>query len=191
MADLVVGLDNWIIQDGNYGDFAQGTSVSFALEFCPVVPLPKYGRPDHKAPSITHLFESSYEIVAQVVHAQDDWWAVDAGLLIYCDGNPPDNARLGTWLGGLVYIGIDPFPYFENHAHQPDAPALVYDWTITKIEMETGPFIETKPKHFERDPEKRGWKEVAKTDAWREDGNYLLYCTRVGGPRAPQNRSRP
>ena len=85
MADLIVGLDSWIVQDGNYGDFAQATDASFALEFCPVIPLPKYGRPDHKAPSFTHVLESSYEIVAQVVHAQDDWWVLDAGLLMYCE----------------------------------------------------------------------------------------------------------
>jgi hypothetical protein len=53
----------------------------------------------------------------------------------------------------------DPFPYFdfENHAHQTGAPAIVDDWTINKIEMETGPFIETEPKYFERNPEKREW----------------------------------
>jgi len=191
MADLIVGLDSWIVQDGNYGDFAQATTVSFALEFCPVVPLPKYGRPDHKAPSFTQIVDSSYEVVAQVVHAQDDWWVLDAGILMYCDGKPPDNASLGTWLGGLVFIGIDPFFYFERHAHQPGAPAMVYDWTIDKIEMETGPFIETKPKHFERDPEKRGWKAVAKTDAWHEGGSYLLHCTRLAGPRAVQSRRHP
>ncbi len=191
MADIIVGLDSWIIQDGNYGDFAQATNVSFALEFCPVVPLSRYGRPDHKAPSFAHILESSHEIVAQVVHAQDDWWVLDAGVLMYCDGKPPDIARLGTWLWGLVFIGIDPFPYFENHAHEPGAPAIVYDWKIEKIEMETGPFVETRPKHFERDPKKRGWKEVAKTDGWHEDGSYLLQCTRLGGPRRPKSRARP
>ncbi|QPF92252.1 hypothetical protein [Bradyrhizobium commune] len=188
MADVIVGLDDWIIQDGNYGDFAQATNASFALEFYPVVPLPKYGRRDHRAPSFTHILENSYEIVAQVAHALDDWWVLDAGVLMYCDGEPPENARPGTWLGGLVFIGIDPFPYFENHAHEPGALALVYDWKIEKIEIETGPFIETKPKHFERDPEKRGWKEVAGTE---EGGSFLLHCKRLGGPRLPQSRRRP
>ncbi|PJG50371.1 hypothetical protein CVM73_36735 [Bradyrhizobium forestalis] len=191
MADLIVGLDSWIVQDGNYGDFVQATKVSFALEFCPVITLPGSGPHDRKAPSITHRFDSSYDIVAQVVHAHDDWWVLDAGLLMYCDGKPPDNARLGAWLGGLVFIGVDPFFYFESHAHLPGAPAMVYDWKIEKIEVETGPFIETKPKHFERDPEKRGWKEVARTDAWHDDGGYLLHCTRLDGPRLPKSRSHP
>lgn len=191
MTDLIVGLDSWVIQDGNYGDFTQATNASFALEFCPVVPLPKCGRFDQKAPSLKQIVESSYQVVGQVVHAQDDWWVLDAGMLMYCDGKPPDNARLNAWLEGLIFIGVDPFFYFESHAHQPGAPALVYDWNIDKIEMETGPFIETKPKHFERDPEKCGWQEVAKTDAWREQGPYLLHCTRLGGPRWPKGKDRP
>ncbi len=28
MADLIVGLDSWVVQDGNYGDFAQATNAS-------------------------------------------------------------------------------------------------------------------------------------------------------------------
>lgn len=110
---------------------------------------------------------------------------------MYCDGKPPDNVRLDEWLEGLISIGVDPFFYFEDHAHQPGAPALVYDWNIDKIEMETGPFIETRPKHFERDLEKCEWKEVPKTDAWSEPGPYLLHCSRLGGPRAPQSSRRP
>lgn len=131
--DLIVGLDSWIIQDGNYGDFVRATTRSFALEFYPLVRLPRYGRPDGKAPSFTQIQENAYEIVGQVVHSQEDWWVLDVGLLMYCDGKPPDNARLGTWLGGLVDIGIDPFFYFENYAHEPGAPAMVYDWKIEKI----------------------------------------------------------
>jgi hypothetical protein len=32
-ADVVVALDSWIIQDGNYGDFARDMNDAFALEF--------------------------------------------------------------------------------------------------------------------------------------------------------------
>jgi hypothetical protein len=40
MADtLVVGLHSWIIQDGNYGDFATNTNAAFALEFYASSPL--------------------------------------------------------------------------------------------------------------------------------------------------------
>lgn len=34
-----IGLSAWIIQDGNYEDFEQGQTRSFALEFYPEKPL--------------------------------------------------------------------------------------------------------------------------------------------------------
>ena len=33
VTDLVVRLSAWTIQDGNYGDFARGDEVAFAVEF--------------------------------------------------------------------------------------------------------------------------------------------------------------
>ncbi len=36
-----VGLDAWIIQDGNYGDFERGEVAEFALEF--TLPVPSGG----------------------------------------------------------------------------------------------------------------------------------------------------
>jgi len=95
---------------------------------------------------------------------------------MYCDGKPPDNACLDAWLEGLIFIGVDPFFYFESHAHQPGAPALVYDWHIDKIEMETGPFIETKPKHFERDPENADGKRSPRPT---HGANKALICSTV------------
>ena len=34
---LNVGLDAWIIQDGNYADFRVGEEQDFALEFYPIL----------------------------------------------------------------------------------------------------------------------------------------------------------
>jgi hypothetical protein len=47
--------------------------------------------------------------------------------------------RRGGWLRGNVYIGVDPYFYFEQLGHEPGAPALIYDWKIEKIEMQTAP----------------------------------------------------
>jgi hypothetical protein len=93
---------------------------------------------------------------------------------------------------GEVLIEVDPFFYFERLAHEADAPALIHDWTIEKIEMQTAPFIEVRPRRRERDPARLGWKEIAKTDAWNDDGGlaeYLLHCVRQDGP-AQRTRSR-
>lgn len=66
MTNLIIGLDSWVIQDGNYGDFAQATRVSFALEFYPVVPLPKCGRFDRKVGSLQNIADSSYQLLARL-----------------------------------------------------------------------------------------------------------------------------
>jgi hypothetical protein len=192
MTDLIVGLHSWIIQDGNYGEFTRGMTAAFALEFFSTVPILELGPSDNKIPSLHHVSEDSYQLVGQVVHKADDWWVIDAGLLVYSDQPPPDNVHVGTWLrGGLIQIGIDPFFYFERLAHQPDALAMVYEWRIDKIEEQTAPLIEIRPKQFARDPAKLGWKEIVETRAWEDSGEYLLHCTRLDGPRRPRSKSRP
>ena len=127
-----------------------------------------------------------HEVVGQVVHVGDGWWVIDAGVLAYRAEVPPANVRQGSWLRGKAYLGIDPFFYFEQLGHQVAAPALIYDWKIEKIDIQTAPLIEVRPRTFKRDPAKLGWKEIVKTDAWEEDGEYLLHCVRVGGPHLPR-----
>jgi hypothetical protein len=182
---LVIGLSSWIIQDGNYGDFCRGDAPAFALEFYAATPLEEFEPERTSVPSLIHNGGACYELVGQVVHVADDWWAIDAGILVFRDGQPPPNVRRGGWLRGRAYIGIDPFFYFERLANQPGAPALIYDWKIVDIEMQTAPFVETKPGVLERDPARLGWSEIAKTDAWRDDGgqaDYLLHCKRLDSP---------
>jgi hypothetical protein len=166
-APLVVGLSSWIIQDGNYGDFRRGKQVAFALEF--------YASTDWVevyalAPSLVHKGEGRYRSVGQVVHVADEWWAIDVGFLLFDRAKPPPVVRLGCWLANEISIGIDPFFYFESLAREADAPALIYDWTISKIEIQTAPSI---------------WREIAATNAWEDEGGraeYLLHCTRIEGP---------
>jgi hypothetical protein len=181
VADLIVGLSSWIVMDGNYSDFTRGKNTAFALEFYAPSPL-EYIEPSAAlAPSLTLVEHNWYEAVGQVVHRTEDWWVVDAGFLIFREESPPANARVGNWLRGKVWIGIDPFFYFERLAREPCAPAMIYDWKIEKIEMETGPFIEIKPRVFERDPAQSGLEEIAETNAGSGEGDYLLHCNRVDG----------
>jgi hypothetical protein len=185
MADdrfLTVGLSSWIIQDGNYGDFCRGDDAAFALEFHAARPLEEFEPERTSVPSLIHSEGARYELIGQVVHVADGWWAMDVGILVFRDGEPPRNVGRGSWLRGNAYIGIDPFFYFESLAHSPGAPALIYDWKIINIEMQTAPFVEARPGVLERDPVRLGWTEIVKTDAWHDDGghaDYLLYCKRV------------
>jgi hypothetical protein len=88
-------------------------------------------------------------------------------------------------------IGIDPFFYFEGLAYQPGAPALVYDWKVEKIEVQTAPFIEVAPRMMAPDPAQLGWKEIVETNAREDAGEYLLHCSRLDGPRPPKGKRHP
>jgi hypothetical protein len=192
MADtLVVGLHSWIIQDGNYGDFARNTNAAFALEFYASSPLEIFESNPKLVPALIRIGDDDYDVVGQVIHAADGWWAIDVGVIVFQETEPPAAVRQGSWLRGKISIGIDPFFYFERLAHQPGAPALVYDWMIERIEMQTAPPIEVKPRVMGRDATKLGWKEILKTKAWEDEGEYLLHCTRIGGPRPPRSRRQP
>ncbi len=188
---LIVGLAGWIIEDGNYRQFARGAEVAFALELYTSSPLNEV-EPDPKlTPSLTHVGNAHYEVLGQVVYVADDWWVFDVGVLAFQEGKPPTNLQQGCWLRGEIFIGIDPFFYFERLAHQPGAPALIYDWKIEKIEVQTSPLIEVRPRVMARDPNQLGWKEIIETNTRADAGEYLLHCNRVGGPRLPRGKRHP
>lgn len=173
---------SWIIQDGNYPDFARNTDAAFALEFYAPHPLQEAELPPSQVPLLNYLGDASYEVLGQVVHVAGDWWVLNAGFPAFSEQKPPKNAALDCWLRGRIHIGIDPFSYFERLAHQPGAPALIYDWKIERVEVQTAPLVEVKPRVMMRDPAKFGWREIAKTDAWHDEGEYLLHCRHLDTP---------
>lgn len=182
---LAVGLDAWIVQDGNYGDFRRGDRAAFALQFYAAHGLRVLGSGNATGRSLTHKGGALHEASGKVIHAAEGWWAVDFGVPVFREEPPPRGARPGAWVRGEVRIGVDPFPYFERLAREADAPALIHDWTVAKIEMQTAPFVRVAGGYMTRDPARLGWKEVARTDAWRHDGGraeYLLHCERHDGP---------
>lgn len=192
MADaVVVGLYSWIIEDGNYPNFVRDTDVAFALEFYSSFPLTALEPEVAPFPSMTHIGDNRYDVSAHVVYRAENWWAIDAGLLAYMDGKPPIYAQPGRWLSGEIHVGVDPFFYFENFGHGAGAPPLVYDWKVEKIEAQTAPRMEVKPRFWERDPAKLGWEEIIETNAGEDSGEYLLHCRRIGGPRLPRNKRQP
>jgi hypothetical protein len=181
MNDLIVGLSSWIIQDGNYPDLVRGQKAAFALEFHPAQPLSVSAIAI--APFRMHVSnDSNYEVSGAVAYVADDWWVVDIGILVFREERPPAEVRPGIFVQGKVMISIDPYFYFEQLSKRAGAPALIYDWTIDKIEMQTAPMIEVAPKRFARDERLLGWREIEKTDAWNDDGGhawYLLHCSQT------------
>ncbi|GLH77675.1 hypothetical protein SSBR45G_25830 [Bradyrhizobium sp. SSBR45G] len=189
---IVVGLASWIILDTNYPDFKSGSEAAFALVFSPKKPLEDIAPHAAVAPSRIHRGSGVYGIIAQVVHVAEDWWVIDAGVLAFQDSSPPVDAKPGAWLRGEIQIDIDPYDYFEHWGHQPGVPALIYEWRIDKIEVQTAPYVEISPRKFALDATKLGWREVAETKAFEDPaGEYLLHCTRLNGPRWPRSKRLP
>jgi len=181
MSDIFfIGLESWIIQDGNYGDFKVGQKRSFALEFNPVGHL-------HPTEYINNLSttlktESIYSVSGQVIHKPDNWWAVDVGIKAFRESKPPINLKTDDSFNGRIWLGIDPFFYFESLNKTDSAPALIYDWKILEILVQTAPFVKTKDNIMVRDKTKLNWRSISKTNAWRDDnGNaeYLLKCEQL------------
>ena len=169
---LEVGLSSWIIEDGNYNDFSVGDVRSFALEYYNEAELP----PATAAPSHRHLGDARHAVSGRRVHLTPTWCAIDVDVLAYREllgfQAPPPS------FSGQVYLGVDPFFYFESLAHEAGAPALVYDWRIHRIEVETAPRI-LKDGLMIYDPDKRKRADVQDTKAGED---FILHCERLPGP---------
>src|SRR5215813_14286261 len=142
MESLNIGIDAWIIQDGNYADFTVGQKAQFALEFYPYSLTPSHST----SKSITHLKASRYNVCGQVVYKTKQVWVLDMGFLAYQEEKAPKYATESSWVEGEVYIGIDPFFYFERLNKLPDMPELTYSFRIEQIFLETTPWISAQDK---------------------------------------------
>ena len=175
MDDIKIGIDSWIIQDGNYDDFKTGEQYQFALEFYPV----NFSRAQNKIKKCIWEKGSTYKINGEVIYIEKDVWALDFGLKAYEESPALNGIKINDWIEAEIYIGIDPFFYFEDFSKIKNFPSLSYRWEITKIELETTPLLEVKPKTFERDKNNESYKEITKTDAWNDfEGlaHYIFHC---------------
>lgn len=165
----------WIIQDGNYPDFAVGDRVEFALEFALQGPLQHLDGSPIRAVAVG---DDEYDVVGRVAHIGRGSWVLDFGLLAYEESPPPAELQLGMTVAARVSLGVDPFAYFERLSKDNSHPAMVYTWTIRSIRQETAPF-ELSGAMPVRDEFKRHWIELVRTNAWVDDGGhgeYVLEC---------------
>ena len=126
---LSIGIDSWIIQDGNYGDFAVADTIKFALEFSG-----KKLVPSSTCEQRAHLLHTStYRVRAMVVFVHPTVWVIDFGVLAYWDAEPPSFAKIGDWVEGDVFVGIDPFFYKEYLHKLPGIPNLHYNWKVEGV----------------------------------------------------------
>jgi hypothetical protein len=178
-----LGLSSWIIQDGNYGDFSVSEQVELAVEFGPTAtPLPTASR----TKAAVLIGESRYKIDAQVVFVAEDVWVLDFGILAFQEAKPPEEFAVGDWVNAEIYLGVDPFFYFERLHALPGMPPLIYTWVLREIDLDTTPWLEARnalgQKVLSRDETKRACKSVSATRAWDDDAGhaeYVLTCERL------------
>jgi len=180
-----IGLSSWIVQDGNYGDFEKDQVAEFALEFY----SPTYQASSARSKSFKGLGAAKYEIIGEVIYLMGEVWVLDFGLCAFQESKPPGGIKVGSFVAAEIYLGIDPFFYFERLYKLPKIPALIYSWKINSIGQQTPPFVETRApsgqKVLIRDEKKLGYKIIHKTDAWKDDGGnaeYILTCLRLDVP---------
>jgi len=185
MQTVFIGLDSWIIQDGNYGDFRVGEEARFALEFYPYRTSPAAGH-DHQ---MIRQSGCRYRCQARYAFLHKRVSVLDFGLLAYRELRAPIEATLNDWVEVEIYLGIDPFFYTERLCDIPGMPPLAYDWRIERIRLETTPWLESRNERGQtvltRDEALEAFREVPQTDAWTDDSgraHYLLECRRIGGP---------
>lgn len=181
MSIIHVGVDSWIIQDGNYPDFEAGGAYRFALEFYPL----EIKADDEVASGYEQCLAGGAEhrIAARVLRATQSWWVIDVGVPMYQDATPPPWVRPGMTISGRISVGIDPFFYTEGLKDEPTMPDLLRSWTLRSIALETTPWEEavmpTGGKLRTRKEGDRSFVLVPRTDAWQDDGghaHYVLEC---------------
>lgn len=175
MPEWNIGLSAWIIQDGNYGDFQRHQKANFAVEFYPHS-FEVIAAADRRAECVEG---SRYRIQAQIVCVVKAAWVIDFGLQAFQQTKPPKGIRKGDWISADIYLGIDPFFYFEELVNVNGMPPLIYRWFIRKIGVQTAPFIETTDAQgrriLTRDESKSAYRDIEETHAWTDDGSYAEY----------------
>ena len=79
---------------------------------------------------------------------------------------------------GEIWLGVDPFPYFEKRSSESGAPPLIFDWHIRRIEVETAPRI-LRDNLWVYDPAHLQLKDVEDT---REGEDFVLHCELLTTP---------
>jgi hypothetical protein len=182
MRTYFVGVDAWIIQDGNYGDFHVGEVARFALEICPS----ETKMTTRRDISSTRIRASQYSARGKVVYADSSAWVLEFGVMAYAERKSHCGIQVGDWIETELYLGIDYFIYMEEMHARHGMPNLQYEWRIHRILRNATPLMNQKDAWGRvtqiRDLARESFVEVAATDAWNDDegqADYVLECERI------------
>jgi hypothetical protein len=184
----MVGLDSWIIQDGNYPDFATGQRTEFALEFASRDGLRRLD--EAQEVDVHWIAGSHYEVTAQIVHDEPNAQVLDFGILAYHFigiEDPEHQSHVGAWVTGEINLSVDPFFYFEELAREDGFPALIYAWTVQEVLQKTGATTPQDSADRVAADKTPGFVTIENTDAWGDDrglASYLLRCRLEPAPRS-------
>jgi hypothetical protein len=188
--EWLIGLDSWIIQDGNYPDFVTGQRADFALEFAARGGLTRLATAGEVG--VRRLAGSRYEVTARIVHDAPNAQVLDFGILAYHFigiEDPEHRSHVGAWVTGEINLSVDPFFYVEDLAREDGFPALLYTWTVQEVLQRTAELPSPAgpgPDHVRSEP-LPGFVRVERTDAWGDvstSPSYLLRCRRDPTPAA-------
>lgn len=207
-----VSLDAWVLQDGNYTDFAVGERRRFALELGYRRDRRLRRDPAAAPPYCRFAGHGAwYDAAGRVVRVSSDpaagrdAFVVDVGVLAFSHSLVFDGQEapaLGDAWSGRIRLGVDPLFYQDELVRLPGMPALAYDWRITRIELDATQIVEVEHGHplypgrdrgpqRVRDPERETWRPVERTHAWDDGGRaYRLTCQLEDDRPAPAETDR-
>lgn len=189
---LHIGICSWVIEDGNYDNFATGDDVKFALQFDSEDLV---AAEENAALEAVHLSSWKYKITAKVLFVDEDCWVIDTGAFrAYTDdARTKSEAKAGDIVTGNITLWIDQYDYQEFHYKNPEMPLLSYRWTVQKLQMYTAPYIKATTDDgvlvYQQDESRESFIDIIKTDASKDDernATYLLFCTMQAGPELPE-----
>ncbi len=195
---MTIGLEGWIMQDGNYKDFAVGEEREFALEYGPKRLPPGSEKTCHIAkpvnPSIEHIEEHLYDMTGQFSFIYKEFNVVDFGMVkAYARGNwrtrdsrdELPSTLIGEYITGHFYLAVDPFFWKESRRHYDHFPNITEKWRIDEILFDVTP-VQLVGRTWTPVQEERIFKSLDKTNMWKDTPpgmniplgtSYLLNCT--------------
>ena len=180
---IEIGLSAWIIQDGNYPEFELGKEYRFALE----VGVDTLINSSEISKSMTRASEARYDFTGEILMQDSEFTVFDMGLLCYREGDFSGGFNPGQFVSGNIYLGVDPFFWFESHAQRLNVPNLFYRWHVKEILLETTEWKVTQDSRGRtcrsRVDSPTSFTPVQQTRAWDDNGgnaHYILHCDCLG-----------
>jgi hypothetical protein len=178
MGVWTVGIEAWVIQDGNYEEFLVGRRYDFQVE---ALPLSVNRSEVAEVPRLRHVEHERHEFSGAVLKFHGHGaWVIDFGIYCYGKTPLPEGLRIGDTLAGEVSFFLASPTVYEQ-AFETEAPFRTYSWRVEVIHLDTTPWVEEGVVR-RRDLANAGYVGVQATNALADDPTafYLLDCTLLG-----------